>query len=128
MVAYQYRDGNGRIDQYAVTYLRKDGYLQSTTSGENVSNTLNVRPSSDESVYDDRGNLVALTQYTQYAGGTVADTVRVFAYDGNGEIIERRDGTADGATLDQGSNPALENQHYVYGDASLWYGSRKPMR
>jgi len=115
VVAYQYRNAvTGEVDQYAVTYLRKDGYLQSTTSGENVSDTPNVRPSTDESVYDDRGNLVALTQHTQYAGGTVADTVRVFAYDGNGEIIERQDGTADGATLNQGTNPALENQHYVY--------------
>jgi LysM repeat protein len=114
VVAYQYRDAGGRVDQYAVTYLRKDSYLQSTTSGQNVSNTPNVQPSTDESVYDTRGNLVALAQHTQYAGGTVADTVRVFAYDGNGEIIERRDGTASGATLDQGSTAAHENQHYVY--------------
>jgi LysM repeat protein len=114
VVAYQYRDASGRVDQYAVTYLRKDSYLQSTTSGLNISNTPNVRPTTDESVYDTRGDLVALAQHTQYAGGTVADTVRVFAYDGNGQIIERRDGTADGATLDQGSTPAHENQHYVY--------------
>ncbi len=99
VVSYQYRDAGGRVDQYAVTYLRKDSYLQSTTSGQNVSNTPNVQPSTDESVYDTRGNLVALAQHTQYAGGTVADTVRVFAYDGNGEIIERRDGTASGSTL-----------------------------
>jgi YD repeat-containing protein len=114
VVSYQYRDAGGRVDQYAVTYLRKDSYLQSTTSGQNVSNTPNVQPSTDESVYDTRGNLVALAQHTQYAGGTVADTVRVFAYDGNGEIIERRDGTANGATLDQGSTSVHENQHYVY--------------
>jgi LysM repeat protein len=114
VVAYQYRDANGRVDQYAVTYLRKDGYLQSTTSGQNISNTPNVRPATDESVYDTRGNLVALAQHTQYAGGAVADAVRVFAYDGHGEIIERRDGTANGAALDQGSTAIHENQHYVY--------------
>jgi YD repeat-containing protein len=114
VVAYQYRDASGRVDQYAITYLRKDGYLQSTTSGVNISDTPNVRPTTDESVYDTRGNLVALAEHTQYAGGTVQDTVHVFAYDGNGEIIERRDGTSDGATLDQGSTPGLENQHYVY--------------
>src|SRR6185312_8688976 len=69
VVSYQYRDASGRIDQYAVTYLRKDNYLQSTTSGQNISNTPNVRPATDESVYDTRGNLVALAQHTQYAGG-----------------------------------------------------------
>ncbi|GAB2786016.1 LysM peptidoglycan-binding domain-containing protein [Dyella kyungheensis] len=114
VIAYQYRDASGRVDQYAITYLRRDGYLQSTTSGVNISDTPNVRPTTDESVYDTRGNLVALAEHTQYAGGTVQDTVHVFAYDGNGEIIERRDGTADGSTLDQGSTPGLENQHYVY--------------
>jgi hypothetical protein len=66
VVAYQYRDANGRVDQCAVTYLRKDSYLQSTTSGQNISNTPNVRPVNDESVYDPRGNLVALAQHTQY--------------------------------------------------------------
>jgi hypothetical protein len=43
-----------------VTYLRKDSYLQSTTSGQNISETPNVQPSTDESVYDTRGNMVAL--------------------------------------------------------------------
>lgn len=114
VVAYQYRDASGRVDQYAVTYLRKDDYLQSTTSGINISGTANVRPSTDESVYDTRGNLVAEAQHTQYAGGTVADTVHVFAYDGNGQIIERRDGTSTGSSIDQGNTPGLENQHYVY--------------
>src|SRR6185437_8351989 len=114
VVAYQYRDASGRVDQYQETYLRKDGYLQSTTSGQNISNTPNVRPSTDESVYDTRGNLIAEAQHTQYGGGVLADTVHVFAYDGNGEIIERRDGTASGTSIDPGSNPGLETQHYVY--------------
>ncbi|MGY3231223.1 LysM repeat protein [Luteibacter sp. HA06] len=65
-------------------------------------------------VYDPHGNRVASAQHIQYTGGAIADTVRVFAYDANGEIIERRDGTASGANLDQGSNAAHENQHYVY--------------
>ena len=40
--------------------------------------------------------------------------MRVFAYDGNGQIISRRDGTASGSTIDQGNDPGLRNQHYVY--------------
>ncbi|WP_266157646.1 LysM peptidoglycan-binding domain-containing protein [Dyella silvatica] len=114
VASYQYRDASGRVDQYAVTYLRKDDYLEAATSGQNVSGTANVRPATDESYYDNRGNRLAIAQHTQYAGGTVADTVRVFAYDGNGQIIERRDGTASGATLSQGSNASHQNQHYVY--------------
>ena len=40
--------------------------------------------------------------------------MRVFAYNGYGQIIERRDGTAAGDTFSQGSNTTHENQHYVY--------------
>jgi len=115
VVAYQYRDASGRIDQYQVSYLRKDSYLQSETTGVNVSDTPNVQPSTDQTIYDTRGNEVALEQHTEDPSGTLADTVRVFAYNGDGEIIERQDGTGiSGTSLDQGSDPATQVQHYVY--------------
>ena len=114
VVAYQYREGDGRIDQYLVTYYKKDGYLQAETSGTNLTNTPNVQPATDESIYDTRGNLVELDQHVQYAGGGVADNVRMFAYNANGEIIQRRDGTETNGNFDQGSNSSHENQHYVF--------------
>jgi len=114
VVFYQYRENSTRLDQYTVTYLKKEGYLEAATSGVNVSNLANVRPATDESYYSVRGERIAIAQHTQYAYGTVADTVRVFSYDGNGQIITRRDGTASGSTIDQGSTPALKDQHYVY--------------
>jgi len=112
VLAYQYIDNTGRVDQYETTYEMKDGYLESATTG--TSSGVNVRPTTDESYYDDRGNRIAIAQHTQYGGGTVADTVRLFSYDGNGEILTRRDGTANGTTIDQGSNASHENQHYAY--------------
>jgi hypothetical protein len=33
VAAYQYRAASGRVDQYQITYLRKDGYLEASTSG-----------------------------------------------------------------------------------------------
>jgi len=114
VVFYQYRENSTRLDQYTVTYLKKEGYLEAATSGVNVSNLANVRPATDESYYNARGERIAIAQHVQYAYGTVADTVRVFSYDGNGQIITRRDGTASGSTIDQGSTPALKDQHYVY--------------
>ena len=115
VVAYQYRDNTGRVDQYQVSYLRKDGYLQSETTGVNISDTPNVQPSTDQAIYDTRGNEVALEQHTEDPSGTLADTVHVFAYNGDGEIIERQDGTGiSGTSLDQGSDPATQVQHYVY--------------
>ncbi|MGC1547484.1 MAG: LysM peptidoglycan-binding domain-containing protein, partial [Rhodanobacter sp.] len=113
VVAYQYRDDSGRIDQYQVTYLKKDTYLQADTTG--ISSTANVQPATDETVYDTRGDEVALEQHTQDPYGNIADTVHVFAYNGNGEIIERQDGTGStGATLNQGSSPATQVQNYTY--------------
>jgi hypothetical protein len=120
----QYRENSARLDQYTVTHLKKEGYLESATSGVNVSNLPDVRPATDESYHNVRGERIAIAQHTQYAYGTVADTVRVFSYDGNGQIITRRDGTASGSTIDQGSTPALKDQHYVkrqryyYGEAN----------
>ncbi|RUL72743.1 LysM peptidoglycan-binding domain-containing protein [Dyella choica] len=113
VAAYQYRDNKGRVDQYQVNYLKKDGYLQATTSG--TSNTTNVQPATDQTVYNSRGNEVALEQHNEDPYGNIADTVHVFAYNGSGQIIEREDGTATGGTtLNLGSNPNQEVQHYTY--------------
>ena len=54
----------------------------------------------------------------------MADTVRVFSYDGNGQIITRRDGTASESTIDQGSTPALKNQHHVCVNGDRWARTR----
>ncbi|MGF6495507.1 hypothetical protein ABIE56_003706 [Luteibacter sp. 621] len=88
--------------------------LESSTSGQNITNLANVRPATDESYYNVRGERIAIAQHTQYAYGSVADTVRAFSYDGNGQILTRCDGTANGNAIDQGSDPSLKNQHYVY--------------
>jgi hypothetical protein len=96
VVFYQYRENSARLDQYTVTYLKKEGYLESATSGVNVSNLPDVRPATDESYYNTRGERIAIAQHTQYAYGTVADTVRVFSYAGmiltsDGEVVSRLD-------------------------------------
>jgi YD repeat-containing protein len=113
VVAYQYRDGTGRVDQYQLNYLKKDTYLQSDTTGD--SNTANVQPATDQSIYNTRGNEVAMEQHSEDPYGNIADTVHVFAYNGAGEIIEREDGTgSSGSSLNLGSTPAKEVQHYTY--------------
>jgi LysM repeat protein len=113
VVAYQYRGNTGRVDQYQVNYLKKDTYLQGDTTGD--SNETNVLPATDQSIYNTRGNEVALEQHTEDPYGNIADTVHVFAYNGAGEIIEREDGTgSSGTSLNLGSTPAKEVQHYAY--------------
>lgn len=114
VLTYQYRDAVGRVDAYTVSYLKKDDYLEKSTAGVNITGTANVRPTTDQSVYDNRGNRIAIAQQVQYQDGAVADVVRVFAYDGSGQIITRRDGTADGSAIDSGTDPGHAQQHFVY--------------
>ncbi|NKZ39876.1 LysM peptidoglycan-binding domain-containing protein [Oleiagrimonas citrea] len=111
---YQYRDAAGRVDAYTVSYVKKDAYLEKATAGVNITGTANVRPTTDQSVYNDRGERVAIAQQVQYQDGAVKDVVRVFAYDGAGQIITRRDGTADGSAIDSGDDGSHAQQHYVY--------------
>jgi len=113
VTAYQYEDASsGRIDQYTVSYLKKDGYLEAATAG--TSNTQNVHPATDESVYNERGERIALTQHVANAENIVNDIVRVFAYNGEGEILSRRDGELDGNGAFTQSDPAIQSQHYTY--------------
>jgi YD repeat-containing protein len=115
VVAYQYRDNTGLINQYQVTYLKKDTYLQAQTEGVNVAGGTDVQPATDSAIYDTRGDEVALEQHTEDPSGDLADTVHVFAYNGNGEIIEREDATGtDGTSLNLGSTPSQEIQNYTY--------------
>jgi YD repeat-containing protein len=113
-VFYQYETGTTRTDQYTVSYLKKDTYLEAATVGQNSSSNSDVRTATDQSYYNAFGDRIAIVQHTQYAYGTVQDQVRLFAADGRGQIINRRDGTANGSTIDQGNSAGTQTQHYYY--------------
>ena len=78
-------------------------------------------PATDTSIYDALGQRIAVQQ-TEQLGTTVSSTTRVFSYDGDGQILSRRDGTVSGGvfTALSGSttaNPdAMAPQHYVYAE------------
>jgi YD repeat-containing protein len=114
VVFYQYKTGTTRTDQYTVSYLKKDSYLEAATIGQNTSGNSDVRTTTDESYYNAYGDRIAIVQHTQYAYSTVKDQVRLFAFDGRDQIISRRDGTANGSTIDQGTSAATLTQHYFY--------------
>jgi hypothetical protein len=50
IVFYRYRVNSQRLDQYTVIYLKKEGYLESATSGVNVTNLPDVRPDAGDDV------------------------------------------------------------------------------
>jgi YD repeat-containing protein len=95
---------------YHVNYLKKDGYLeQSTTGTPTVSGYV---PATDTSYYDAFGRRLAISQTSQANSGAAQNTTRVFADDAAGEIVQRRSGTVSGSTFTPygGSN----SHHYTY--------------
>ncbi|WP_279237486.1 putative Ig domain-containing protein [Dyella sedimenti] len=95
---------------YTVNYLKKDGYLeQSTTGTPTVSGYV---AATDTSYYDAFGRRLAVAQSSQLSTGTAQNTASVFAYDAAGEIVQRRVGsTSNGTFTVYGS---FDVDHYSY--------------
>ncbi|MDW2981789.1 putative Ig domain-containing protein [Rhodanobacter sp. KK11] len=114
VVGYQYYDlAAARTDTYTVNYLKKDGYLERATSGS--SSNGNYVPATDTSYYDNLGERIAIDQHVQLPSGTVADTVRAFAFDGSGQILQRRDGTLSGSAFVAQGGAGTDHYAYVAG-------------
>ncbi len=121
---YTYTVPNQLTVAYTVSYLKRDGYLEKSTSGTVVNQSGSggtYTPAADTSLYDALGQRIAVQQTEQLPGGTTSALARVFGYDGDNQILGRTDGTVDastgaftalaGATT---ANPdALAPQHYV---------------
>jgi len=111
VIAYEYYDVTAaRTDTYTVSYLKKDGYLEQATAGH--SSNSNYVPATDTSYYNDLGERISIDQHVQLSSGTIADTVRAFAFDGNGQILQRRDGTVSGSTFT--AQDGAGTHHYAY--------------
>ena len=98
---------------YTVNYLKKDGYLeQSTTGTATVSGYL---PATDTSYYDDFGRRLATWQNSQAGNGTAQTQLSVFAYDAAGEIVQRRLGTGSGSSFTPTGGNGTDHYTYVNG-------------
>ncbi|MGN2250163.1 putative Ig domain-containing protein [Frateuria sp. GZRe14] len=111
---YQYYDATtGRTDFYHVDYMLKDGYLEKRTTSH--SSDTNYQPATDTSYYDNFGNRIAILQHVEMASGSMADTGRAFAYDANGQILRRSDGTVSGGTYIPQGGAGMTYYAYVNG-------------
>jgi len=96
---------------YTVSYLKKDGYLEQSTTG--TATVQGYIPATDTSYYDAFGQRTAVSQTSQGTSGAKDDT-RLFAYDTRGEILERRRGTVSNDTFTAYSDSTID--HYAYVD------------
>lgn len=98
---------------YTTTYVGWDSYREATITGE--STNTDYKTTTSTMSYDVAGRQTEIREHTNYA--SLDDRLRTFAYDGNGMIVSRRDGTLDGATFEQnatGAALARMNLHNVY--------------
>ena len=108
-LVYTYSVAGGHTTTYRVSYLKQDGYLEKATAG--TSDDPNVLATTDTSLYDAFGRRIAIDTHS---AGQTTDQVRAFAYDAEGEILQRRDGTATGSTFTVTANGGYSVEHYAY--------------
>lgn len=106
-LAYTYSAPSGQTTSYQVSYLKKDGYLEKATIGSGTGQVTTT----NTSLYDAFGRRIAID--TNSAGQTT-DQVRAFAYNAEGEILQRRDGGATGSTFTVTANGGYATEHYAY--------------
>ena len=112
VTAYRYKDvTSGRTDTYHVSYKKKDSYLESVTNGTSTNPDYSV--AADFSYYNVLGERLAIDQRFEPPGGTLQHAIRAFAYDANGQILRRRDGS-EAADHTFAATGGAGTTHYVY--------------
>ena len=89
--------GQGYTHTYVYTYEGWDSYREKTVTGS--SSNSNYRTTTSTMTYDVAGRQTEIREKTN--GVSIDDRVRSFAFDGNGMILSRRDGTVTSANVFQ---------------------------
>jgi len=98
---------------YHVNYLKKDDYLEQSTSG--TPTVTGYVPTTDTSYYDSFGRRMAVGQSSQQPSGTQQSNARIFAFDASGEILQSRSGTVSGTTFTPYGGSTTHHFTYVNG-------------
>ncbi|MGX9720036.1 hypothetical protein [Stenotrophomonas acidaminiphila] len=106
--------GKGYTHTYTYAYAGWDSYREQSITGS--SSNSNYRTTTTTLTYDAAGRQTEMREKT--VGATLDDRVRTFAFDGNGMIVSRRDGTATSANVFQQTGTAavvaMANNRYVH--------------
>ncbi|MET4726717.1 YD repeat-containing protein [Lysobacter enzymogenes] len=95
---------------YSYSYEGRDSYLERGVYG--YSNNSNFKASNTSSSYDAWGRRIAIAEQTP--NQDVDDRVRYFAYDGEGNILRRREGRLVNGVFHQGTEEIGQTQIYAY--------------
>jgi len=89
----------GYMHTYTVTYEGWESYQEKTVSGVSTDN--NYKPTTNALSYDAYGRLIAQVENTRLKNGTLDDRVRYYAYNGDGQVQTRREGTLSNGQFTQ---------------------------
>lgn len=123
----QASDPRNYTHRYSFQYEGRDSYLEKQVYGNSTNS--NFRASSSVSSYDAWGRRVAVRETTPKHGtnGTwLDDRVRYFAYDGESNILQRREGTVTSAGVfnQTTAQRALDNTYTYVGGQQVASGQR----
>ncbi|QWF16421.1 putative Ig domain-containing protein [Lysobacter capsici] len=98
--AWSYRTfAPGYTHTYTVTYEGWESYQEKSVSGVSTDN--NYKPTTNTLTYDAYGRLISQVENTRLKNGTLDDRVRYYAYNGDGQVQTRREGTLNNGQFTQ---------------------------
>ncbi|KRB09208.1 putative Ig domain-containing protein [Lysobacter sp. Root690] len=105
LTRYRYLSSNGQVNgpvytaTYNFSYAGWDSYQQIQVQGSG--NAPNQQATTNRLTYDNYGRLQSQREQTPLTSGAIDDRMRYYAYNGDGRVSSRREGTMSGETFVQ---------------------------
>ena len=111
---YTSTDINGAIHTYTSTYQGWEVYQESTVTG--ASNNTNYRATTNTLTYDGFGRLAKQVDKTPLPSnlGVLHDRARTYAYNGEGKVLTRREGTLESNVFTQVADSTGVKANFLY--------------
>jgi YD repeat-containing protein len=111
---YTSRDINNATHTYTSSYQRWEGYQEGTVTGTSTNN--NYRATTNTLTYDGFGRLTKQVDNTPLPSnlGVLHDRARTYAYDGEGKVLSRREGTIESNVFTQVADNTGAKANFLY--------------
>ena len=103
--------GDGYVHTFATTYEGWESYQEKRVTGSSSNN--NYKATTNTLEYDPYGRLKWQVENTPLKNGSIDDRIRYYAYNGDGQVQTRREGTIQNGQFTQ-ADAVKPNYLYVY--------------
>ncbi|MBN8451452.1 MAG: putative Ig domain-containing protein, partial [Candidatus Accumulibacter sp.] len=119
LVSYRYsakQSGSFYTHTFTSTFTGWDSWQEGTVTG--ASTNSDYKPTTNTLTYDGYGRLTQQREHTEYQSNAIDDRIRAYAYNAEGQVQARRDGTWHNSGFVQDttitSSGAQEKQNYQF--------------